>query len=141
MSSKFSNRPAVRKRPWLCKTSPPALAVPAMPASLTATASMSFSVPPYAKPLLSLSVLIVPFIPGTVWEGTYHFAPDWVRVTFNWNFPATTAQALISWNIGGIIDSDTYEPNAISPWPFILHESTIAIPVTGLPKWRILITN
>lgn len=98
MSSKFSVRPAPRKRPWICKRSPPCYKPPPWPRSLYCTFWFRHRWPDPPVPDLSGTILLVsthefgPYsgVWGSGWKTvgisfTYELDPDFgsIRVGIN----------------------------------------------------------
>ena len=110
MSTKFSVRPAPRKKPWVCKRSPPCLLPPLQPKTLTASFYIRRVQPPPPGPPMSGTFLLhVIGIGGHEYQGTWSDGPDYYWLTFWYpNHPIMAPRA--TWQVNTDVDHGDY-PN------------------------------
>lgn len=104
MSTKFSVRPAPRKRPWICKRSPPCLIPPPIPASLLCTYQVTILTGPFAPQTVRGSFAL-PHVgaPGWTFQGADPTGgPFWID--WNYNPNDRTAAAWSMYGSPGYID-------------------------------------
>lgn len=109
MSTKFSIRPAPRKRPWICKRSPPCLPWKAIPKKLLATFWLKSQPPtaPFAEFQGSFTLDHVP--PSRDYYGQWWQAPYWFDL--NWSFTVDPARG------GGGSAWTTPDHAPLGTWP------------------------
>jgi len=131
MSSKFSIRPAPRKRPWICKASPPTLVQPPYPPHVLASVSLKY---------------LGPLAPGDRWYATFHLKPlssvgpyrasysasgNTITLTWHWGQGDATAYASANFSVGIYADFRSWETQSVTPNPYLRYESHRLIPTGG----------
>lgn len=108
MSTKFSTRPAVRKRPWICKRSPPCLIPAPFPPSLIATFSLTYN-PPVGPQAYACGSLLLPWLPiPALYSGTWTYGADWYDCTFHRDLVTGASFASANWAVSGNLDTGNY---------------------------------
>lgn len=138
MSTKFSVRPAPRKRPWICKRSPPCLIPPVFPPSLIATFALTrLEPPPHGDPY-SGSLLLKWVAPLNHYSGVWTDGPNFY---YGWFFhdPVTgISHATAYWDLGAYIENANYPVLELPLHPHLCYD-TQQIETTTHP-WRSRIT-
>lgn len=141
MSTKFSIRPAPRKRPWICKRSPPCLPTPSYPPSLIATFSLIYR-PPIGLPSSAYGSLLLEWKPlGNRYQGTWTSGLDWYDLDFFRNFVTDEVYAIGSWAVNGNHNWGQYPYQTSPPAPMPVYYAATLTPPR--PAWlaRLLVTG
>ena len=119
MQSKFGVRPAPRKRPWLCKASPAALPVPAVPGNVLATFVWwdPSLVPAQPKIARTIAMINQP-IPG-LYYGQAAWIDHLIEITWYWQINDPTAWADVSWDFPAQQDAAVLETKRVQPFPHL----------------------
>jgi len=86
MNTRFSQRPAPRKRPWICKRSPPCLDPEAIPDSLLATFFFKSTSPPTPGQVAAGTIRLDRALPSKTYTAAWTQPPNRVDLSFTW-FP------------------------------------------------------
>ncbi len=123
MSTKFSIRPAPRKRPWLCKRSPPCLVPPPIPPNVLCTFSIKKMqpLPTSATWSATFTLLWVPLMPG--YSGTFTESVNFYTIDFFWSPTTNIASVLSNTNFTGLVDAWTYPTKTIPGPPKLSYEA------------------
>jgi hypothetical protein len=122
MTTKFSARPAPRKRPWICKRSPPCLPVPPIQKSLLVTFSYDHHVAPPPAAAIAGTITVQNLAPTTWYIGSWSNGSDnlTIDVTFD---PATNlVDAFVQWTAGPFFDRARYPAKLVAPPPTLRYE-------------------
>ncbi len=134
MSTKFSVRPAPRKKPWICKRSPPCLIPPPYPASLLATFSLQLNNPP-APGIEHAGSLILTWRPvPALYRGTWQDGFKYFTCYFTYDTTTGHATASAVWDIGPPPTIGAYPDQEIPLPPLLLYhvEQVSTLPDTYL---------
>lgn len=140
-SSKYAIHPAPRKRPWICKASPPALPVPPAPPSLYATLYLADDLPGNPPPFFNRTLLLKPFASPQRFQDTWSDGGDFLTLTFFWTLGQATAYAELGWSIGPHTDTATAPTLKVQQWPKLSYAAFDLTPAVGQYRTRLLITN
>ncbi len=117
MSTKFSIRPAPRKRPWICKRSPPCLVPPPTPPSLIASFTLQRHTPPGFGPRISGSTTLI-WMPGPGhFAGSWRDGPNSWACQFRYDLANATGAAQGQWITALVNDFGNYPKIAIPVHP------------------------
>lgn len=126
LSTKFSIRPAPRKRPWICKASPIATCEPPVPKTLTATFSLQRFIPDPPGAWYAGTFLLFQTI------GTDNYSGRWEYLTWHYyllmTYPATQDEhaPAASWILGPDSSEGEYEFQTLSlPLPMRAYWPTL----------------
>lgn len=141
MSTKFSVRPAPRKRPWTCKRSPPCLLPPPLPPTLLVTFYLKKIAPPPTAGPISGSFLVYWTPVSTEYAGSWGAGPDFYdfRMDFPLTFPTQAPSAVFS--ADGEADAGIYTHAPLSLPPPIYYTSGLIFHTTFSWVARLLITS
>lgn len=141
MSSKFSVRPAVRKRPWICKKSPAQMSTPPYPPQLIATVYLK-NLPPTAPILDSTTTLaLTPLTPNGPYTG-FTSPPDPIfNLTFHWGQGQKTGYVHGGWSLPGGLDVGDWEVKPVKPLPYFKYVSYKVINTVNPWLTRLEITS
>ena len=134
MSTKFSIRPAARKRPWICKRSPPCLIPPPLPTSLIATLSLSYLLPIPTTRHWSLTFLLHPDPLPPDYRVLSIDPPSEYEITFTFDPATGQALAWAYWRPTGPLFADGFFTGSTPLPPKILFESHT--PTPPQPEWH-----
>jgi hypothetical protein len=128
MSSKFSVRPAPRKRPWICKAGPPALPMPPYPLQLLASVSLKYIGPLPPSDRWACTFVLKPLSSIGPYRGDFITPTDRINLTFYWaqGDPQGYADALF--RVGPYFTPGTWETKTVTPNPYLRYESHILVP-------------
>lgn len=123
LSTKFAVRPAPRKRPWICKRSPPCLVPPALPPTLLCTIFIQKYWPlPQAGPLQGTFLLSWrPML--SHWSSSLIIPPDGCTVIYTYDLASGACDAYVDWQVGGFIDDGTFDVTNSGAWPKMFYFS------------------
>lgn len=141
MSSKFSIRPAPRKRPWICKASPPALPVPSYPPSLYATLYLFNDTPGPPAIVFDQTLLLIPAGPTGPYSKTWSQGGNLLQLNFAWGLGDDSASATAAWMIGVYIDNGTFPAQQVSQWPKLSYAAFEIQGTAGTYRARLRVTN
>ncbi len=141
MSTKFAVRPAPRKRPWICKRSPPCLVPPSFPPVLLCTFALQRRRPPPAQPTMQGSVLLHHIGPGAQYRGVWASDFDYFDCRFRYTINPPTARAEVFWSAGPSSDHGDYPINPITLPPLLRYQAA-SIQADNWDWWtRLLVTT
>jgi len=123
LTTKFSVRPAVRHRPWICKRSPPCLEPNPNPPSVLCTFSLNRYQPPPPLETYSGTFTLLRVLPGALYTGTWSNASDWFWCQFQYTGTPTIARVDVRWDLGGHHVMDTFPDKEITFPPSIWYEA------------------
>lgn len=127
MSTKFSVRPAPRKRPWICKRSPPCLIPPTWPPSLVASWSLQKLQPPPQGPGFGGSLLLRWRPMLAHYSGSWLSPPNGFTLVFNFNPITGHTTNNAQWDLGGFLDWGTYAYSTFSlPANFLFNSQYVS---------------
>ena len=138
MSTKFSVRPAPRKRPWLCTRSPPCLIPPPFPLSLICTWYLRRMYP--APPQLpNQGTLLLLWQPGPrTYHGIWGAPARSYDCTFKIDQTTGWCSAGATWSLFGGVDGGTYHGNHAKTHPHMFYNSSLVY--AGFASWQAEIT-
>ncbi len=138
MSTKYSVRPAPRKRPWICKRSPPCLIPPPYPQTLLATFTMKQLFLPLTNGEYAGSFLLEWQAGPNHYHGIWIQALDSYECTFFYDPITALAYATLVIDLGGNLDLG-FLPQQKIPLPpkLLFHSDTLT--AFGLP-WHMRLT-
>lgn len=138
MSTKFSVRPAPRKKPWICKRSPPCLVPPPFPPSLLASFSLKSNTP-LIPPAEDAGSLILTWKPLTNnYRGSWRSGSDFYNCTFSYDPITALARAVANWDIDTVADSGFYPEQTIPLPPNLLYHVQSVTVIPG--RWLAALT-
>lgn len=123
MSTKFAIRPAPRKRPWICKRSPPCLIPKPVPDPLMCSFFLDTQNPAHSDGGIRGTLLLYATGPPWHWEGAWTDTGAWFNCLFNWEPGPRTAWAHSSWITTLAAGLGTWERLAATPPPNLLYHS------------------
>lgn len=137
MTTKYSKRPAPRKRPWICKRSPPCLIAPPIPPDLVATFALQKTHPPPQGPYRTGSLLLKyrPFF--GLYDGAWAQGSDGFALVFNYTVGNPIAVATASWDLDTLLDWGAYQHYELIQHPKLLYTSRI-VDATNF-RWRAIL--
>ena len=107
MTTKFSTRPAPRKRPWICKRSPPCLIPPPFPPSLLASFIIQKIKPPPRGSAWSGSLILTWLPIPAIYKGSLLEGADSYTCTFTYDHATSTGHAYTEWTVFPFLDWGT----------------------------------
>ena len=123
MSTKFAVRPAPRKRPWICKRSPPCLDPPSIPPTLICTFSLQKYWPLPVSDVYAGSFLLR-------WRPSLHFwqdsdlqPPNGITVEYTYDLITGVCSTYALWQVGTWIDDGWFDVRQAGVWPKMLYLS------------------
>ena len=123
LSTKFAQRPAPRKRPWICKRSPPCLRPPTLPPTLLC----SFSVQKfYPLPVSDtyFGTFLLRYRPMlALWKDSAVDPPNAFTCEFAYSLATGDCQASGEWQVGTWLDWGTYDVRNAGAWPKLFYLS------------------
>jgi len=123
MSTKFAVRPAPRKRPWICKRSPPCLDPDPIPNSLLLTFFMKrLQWPPLPEATASGTVLLIRQGSTTTWNGLWTSGADFFDAWFIYVAHAELGQVRGAVQLSTYNDYVFYHQAKVQPPPLIHYE-------------------
>lgn len=134
MSTKFSIRPAPRKRPWICKRSPPCLIPAPYPASLLCSFMLQRRIPGGHDPPHTGSLILPWRAFLNHYQGSWLQAADGFTATFIYNRTTGQAQCTATWDLDTHIDFGNYPPTIIPLPPKLLYTAAAIAATTW--EWR-----
>lgn len=138
MSTKFSIRPAPRKRPWICKRSPPCLKPPPFPPSLIASWSLQRLRPP-PQHAIHTGSLVLTWQPLTsTYDGASLIGAQSFLCVFQYDPLTALAHAWADWSLPPDTDWGPY-PTMKIPLPPNLIYDVYSVNAT-LHEWRAELT-
>ncbi len=141
MSTKFSVRPAPRKRPWICKRSPPCLPPPPFPPSLTCTFALQRRQPPPPQTQIGGSLLLLSTAPHTRYRGRWDSGFDYFELIFHYDPTTATGWGEAYWSAGPTSDHGNFPELPVKLPPFFLYQATDVV-ADNWDWWiRLLITT
>ncbi len=141
MSTKFAVRPAPRKRPWICKRSPPCLKPPAYPPVLICTFALQRRRPLPSQLIIQGTFLLLHIGPGARYNGVWGTGFDYFDCRFRYTIDPPTASAEAFWSAGPSSDHGNYPIYKITPPPLLRYEAA-AIQADNWDWWtRVLVTT
>lgn len=123
MSTKFAIRPAVRKRPWICKRSPPCLKPPSFPPSLLATFWLKYNPGPDPPGSIAGSLILKYFASPNKYYGAWSSGLDNFNCTFQYDIPTRTGHADSAWSAGVTSDYGAWPKQTIRLPPILLYRT------------------
>ncbi len=141
MSNKFNVRPAPRKRPWICKASPPALLPPTTPQPLICSFKLLWLYPPAAAvPFEGSFTLTQPTGPNR-WEGTFVETINRFHIEFTIDPATQIGTAVADWDYYSIWDNGSYGPQPAGRFPLFHYQSSNVTHLYYHWSTRLLITS
>lgn len=123
MSTKFAQRPAPRKRPWICKRSPPCLIAPTFPPTLLCTFSLQKYWPlpvsdTYAGTFLLRWRPVLRF-----WMDSALDPPNGITAEYTYEPATGVCTAYAFWQVGPWIDDGWFDVFDAGIWPKMFYFS------------------
>lgn len=141
MSSKFSIRPAPRKRPWICKRSPPCLPVPPYPPSVLVSFQIQRRRPPPPQAAITGSFIALHVPPGAHYNGIWEAGFDYFDLWFHYDLATATGWSEAFWSAGPTSDHGNFPEKPIILPPNIRY-TTAAVRADDWDWWvRLQITS
>ncbi len=134
MSTKFSIRPAPRKRPWICKRSPPCLKPPLFPPSLTCTFFVQKMAPAPIGPRHAGSLILDWNPPSGYYDGIWRSGLDLFHCVFIHDTITGLSQATATWDFNFVLQRSIWPEQTIPLHPNILYN--VYSPSTTTWQWR-----
>ena len=141
MSNKFNVRPAPRKRPWICKASPPALKPPTTPQPLICSFSLRWLYPPADAVPFEGSFKLTWFPVLNLWTGVYIETINRFDITFRIDPLTRLAEPIAVWDYFHIFDQGSYSEEPAGEFPLIHYKSSTVIPWSYRWSTTLLITS
>lgn len=140
-STKFSQRPAPRKRPWICKASPICLPPPVIPSVLICSFWVRTQTPTFPAESIVGSMILLPTMPGWIFAGEWSDAPEWMKVIFEFFPLPNQAAARGDWHTQTQADTANWETKVIPAYPPIFYQSFVLSGAAQHSIGEILITG
>jgi len=141
MSTKFSIRPAPRKKPWICKRSPPCLTPSPIPRTFIATFTLKRTWPPPPGPSYGGTFLLYYQWLGS-WKGSWTSPPsNGFTAEFLQHQITGYTRVLTDWDLNHSIDWGFWEPKTTHLYPGIYYESWNVQPTFFRWSGQLLVTD
>lgn len=138
LTTKFATRPAPRKRPWICKRSPPCLPPPPYPPSLLGSFTIQRRQPPPAQTPIAGSFLLYRQPGPNYYLGRWDSGFDYFICHFHYDLATDEGWAEAYWSAGPTSDHGNYFVEPIRPPP-ILHYFSAHIQADNWDWWTALL--
>lgn len=141
MSTKFAVRPAPRKRPWICKRSPPCLPPPPIPPSLLCTYNIHpIGAPPPNDPFGDTFRLtrVLPFL---TYYGFSTPLGAFLDCTFTYTVDPPLGRAHASWFTVSLADAGDFWDMPVTLPPTLTYQASLETTTTFFTTGTILITG